>query len=132
MSSNGYAAPQPGLRSYIVYSETPAGCLTHVVTSDRAAPHLRAGDVAIFDPTDLEPTQGEHFLVQWTSADRRDVVETRNELGGWCFTWEAAVAAIGDDTPLKVRWRDGPYRPEGIAQRILGRIVGILAQPPRA
>lgn len=130
MRNTSTAAPQPGLRTYIVYDRVSASLRTHEVSSDIVAPHLRRGDVAIFDPTDREPMHGEHFVVHWTSSDRRDVVEVSLEPGGWCFIWHNTVAAVGGGPSEKVRWCDGPYLPGGMEQRILGRVVGILAPNP--
>lgn len=130
MQNTHAAAPQPGSKTYIVYDRLSPSLRAHEVTSDMVAPRLRRGDVAIFDPADREPIHGEHFVVQWTRLDRRDVVEVSLEPGGWCFIWQNTVAAVGGGPSKKVRWCDGPCRPGGMEQSILGRVVGILAPNP--
>lgn len=126
------AAPQPGLRTHLAYDQLPSASRAHEVTSNIVAPHLRAGDVVICDPSNREPMHGERLVVQATSSDRRDVVEVSLEPGGWCLIWQATVASAGGGSSERVHWCDGPYLPGGLQQRLRGRVIGILAPSPSA
>ncbi|MDF8334138.1 hypothetical protein [Novosphingobium cyanobacteriorum] len=135
-------ARQPGLNSFVVHTSAPAECIVHEVLDDGSAPHLRAGDFAIVDPTDCEPLSGELFLVEWKSRrGARRVVEIKACEGlfrspgeskaslrnSWGMEWRQPVYDLNGAVDRVQRWFDGPYNEAGARDRIVGRVVGILA-----
>lgn len=60
---------QPELRALMLLDALPPGCITIHVPDDRFGPHLREGELAIIDTTDVEPTIGEFFVIAYD--DRR-------------------------------------------------------------
>jgi hypothetical protein len=131
-------AQQPGLRSFIVYDELPAGHVAHVLRGGEADPHIMPGEVAVIDPAQREPAERELFLIQFQArrpeeADRhRRIVEARQDFGGWMVAAVAGQAVINLATgrPLegrdRVRLWDGPYPADYLANMLLGSVVGIL------
>jgi len=121
LNSSCTQAMQPDLRSFIVFDQITAGLGHFEVVDDWNSPHLRAGDVALIDYSDNEPCHGELFVVQWQSAPDPEIVEVfwMPKLGCWgtrvtCAELEG-VRRCGD-------WG---YTDRGMADRILGRVVGI-------
>lgn len=145
---------QPDLRAFIVYDHLPQGFTTYPVTDEANAPHLRPGDIAIIDPADREPSNGEMFVIEWQSGGS-DIVETWSErMKAGCgpnreiidtVCWKVAGSnrartAAGVMERLRagrlVGWVDGPYATEGphagaLNRKLRGRVVGIL-QPTAA
>jgi len=60
---------QPELRALMMLDALPPGCISVHVPDDRFAPHLREGELAVVDTTDVEPTLGEFFVIAYD--DRR-------------------------------------------------------------
>ncbi|WP_445191242.1 hypothetical protein ACT009_11630 [Sphingomonas sp. Tas61C01] len=84
MASNANITPapvqQPGLRSFIVCDRLPLGCLAVTIADEHNLPHLRPGDVAIIDPDDKEPAEGELFCIRWNDGGR-SIVELWQRAG---------------------------------------------------
>jgi len=51
------------LRALMLYDTVPPDCGAEIVSDDRFAPHLKAGETAIIDPDDNHPISGEIYLV---------------------------------------------------------------------
>jgi hypothetical protein len=138
-------AQQPGLRSFIVYGEMPEGCIAIRIDDNRAAPHVRPGDVVIVDPRDREPMPGEMFVIEWMNG-KRQVVETRKQRltvhprdGGaaerqdcWFAEWQMTIHGLGGGEDQTQRWADGPYSENALTEKLVGRIVGIFDQQAAA
>lgn len=125
----------PGeIRALMVYDQAPAGLTVLLVVDDRNAPHLQAGEFAVFDPADCDPQHGELFVVRYRSGPV--IMQTiRRGSGGksawWCVQLDRPIGAAE-----VVSWAveghvipesDGPYAPGGLESLILGRVVGVLA-----
>lgn len=123
------------LRALEQFQTVPAGCTGMVVTSDRFAPHLRPGEVAIVDPNDKEPVSGELFIVGFLTPSGRKLrivqtigrTETILEAGEvvdrlcWWdrFGFKRAGEIVLSDGPMRTEdWRD---------LRCVGRIIGFVA-----
>lgn len=131
-------ATQPGLRSFIVYDELPAGCIAHEVGTETAAPHIRRGEFAVIDPADREPMHGELFLIQW-SAGAPQLVEAVHRKGRygvgpddatietrlWFADVRKPMVNLAGEVGAIGRWTDGPYRSEHFREKLMGRVVGI-------
>lgn len=116
---------QPGLRSFIVYDELPAGLAAYPVMSSDCEPHLHFGEMAIIDPNDCEPMDGELFLCLFDGGRGPRFIETflNPKIPGWC------VGTIQQPAFAKEfggRWCDFPYRSEVLSRKLMGRVVGIL------
>lgn len=135
-------AMQPGLRAFVCYNELPAGLAAYPVMDNRSAPHLNVGDIAIIDPHDTTPFEGELFLMHEGMGSERFIINetfTRERIPGWCVgpvaqpSWMSDVPCVPGCPPS--RWCDFPYRTEVLEQKLLGRVVGILqpafAEPKR-
>lgn len=121
---------QPGLRSFIVYDELPAGCLPFLVETDDVEPHIRCGEYAIVDPTDRDPVAGELFLWQWSSG-AHSIVETMQLANwpGWMVGGTKVrelVTLSGKSVGRPIRWMDGPWPESVVEERLIGRVVGIF------
>ncbi len=139
MAMNSIPAPsvpqQPDLRSFICYDRLPAGFAAYPVMDNRSAPHLQIGDVAIIDPHDTTPFEGELFLMHEGMGSDRFIINetfTRGRIPGWCV---GPVAQPSFMAGKKGRWCDFPLSTEVLEQKLLGRVVGILqpafAEPMR-
>ena len=81
--------PSPALqpiRALEVFSTVPAGHTLHPQRDDAHAPHIRAGEFAVIDPTDREPEHGELFLIEFGrnshAGPRATIMQT------WCKWYE--------------------------------------------
>ena len=131
----GQPGRQPGLRSFIVYDTLPDGMAAFRLPDDRLDPHLRAGEFAVIDPGDREPMHGELFLVQFTSGPSPPRIFEAFQLPGR-ETWgvrETRLAPIlsltGKVLSKPIRWGDFGYTREHLERLIIGRVIGIFAQP---
>lgn len=125
------------VRALTVLASVPTGCRAMPMPDDRNDPHLRRGEVAILDLADCALVHGELFVVQYGSgpAIMQAVWRTTGDLSAWwalCLNrpkdWPEAQAwmAAGRALPMG----DGPYRPGGLEERTLGRVIGILQPSP--
>lgn len=121
------------LRALTLLDALPPGCRALAIRDDRHAPHLRAGEVAVIDPADCDPVHGELFAVQY--GDGPTVMQTvwrttGNLTAWWCVSlddpksWAECQARM--DAGRALYLADGPYRPGGLEERTLGRVVGLL------
>lgn len=60
------------LRALTLYHEVPPDCGSLAVLDDAFAPHLNAGEWAIFDNDDGEPVSGEIYVVKISSVHEPD------------------------------------------------------------
>lgn len=132
----------PGLRAYLVLDALPAGARTFMVADQMAEPHIHLGEVAIVDTNDRELQSGEIYLVRWSSGTER-LMSVKYRSTGWVGWWVAAAAypwgrrrkpgeaAVPMEATIAraQRWGliDGPYNPEGLEKRLVGRVIGIYA-----
>lgn len=126
---------QPGLRSFIVYDELPAGCFAFEVEDNQTSPHVKRGEFVVVDETDLIPAAGELFLCAFSSAypDTKylQVMEVSNcsFLPGRFMLSEVRPRPLIDVTGQavqKVKFMDGPYPPEYLIEKLFrGKVVGI-------
>lgn len=118
-------AQQPGLRSFIVFEEVPAGCAAYPVMSGDCEPHLHVGEMAIVDLQDCEPMEGELFLCMFTSGCGPRFVETftNAKLKGWCV---GPIQQPAFAREFGGRWCDFGLPRDVLARKLLGRVVGIL------
>ena len=131
-------APQPGLRSFIVYDEVPDNCVIHEVRDDGVAPHFVRGEFALADIEDRTPINDELFLIQWNSGDREVALLKKRTFNfwdpktqtsapgeGWMIVTKSFMVTLGTGERESVRWADGPYDEEHLMEKIVGRVVGI-------
>ena len=127
------AAIPSDVRALTVLGTVPAGCRAMPVLDDRNAPHLRQGEIAIIDPADCALVHGELFAVLYGSGPTimQAIWRTRGDLSAWwalCLNrpkdWPEAQAWMAGGRALPMG--DGPYRPGGLEERTLGRVIGIL------
>jgi len=122
-----------GFRALTVFDVVPDGCRDLPVRDDWNAPHLRDGEVAIVDPGDCDLQHGELYAVAYSRGP--EIMQAVWRTAGNVTTWWAmnlnrprsrdefdAWLRAGRTIPAA----DGPYRPGGLEERILGRVVGIL------
>lgn len=123
-------AQQPGLRSYIVYDEPPAGCIVFENRRRSVGPHVHTGEFAVVDPTDRDPIHGELFLIEWESTGNRQLVEMmERDRDGSEHRWYAVTTQrmmnLAGFPSGPTRWGDGPYREPDMRKKLVGRVVGI-------
>jgi len=132
------SAQQPGLRSYIVFDHIPDGCIAVEVVDRSAAPHLNRGDFVLVDTADREPAHGEHSVIRWSSGEMQ-VVDLRLKPGRygacidgkyefdalWWAQWQGAMYRLDGRAAEVSTWGDGPYRAEQLAEKLVGKVVGI-------
>lgn len=124
------------LRALEQFDTVPAGCTGMIVTSDRFAPHLRPGEIAVVDPNDKEPVTGELFVIGINNAlgERQPrivqtmvrmvtIVENDEGVDRLCC-WDRfefrrrGVISLSDGPIRTENWRDN---------RCVGRIIGFVA-----
>lgn len=124
------SAQQPGLSSFLVCDRLPEGCVTYPVLDRRHEPLLKVGEWVIVDPEDREPRGGELFVIQWQSGGAPSVVELQQMRS--CSLWAVGARHRGTNAKALVFGQPGEivgdfgYRSEQLAERLLGRVVGIL------
>lgn len=121
-----------GLRALTMYADLPEQHGIFPVVDNDHAPHLRLGEIAIFDKTDREPQHGELFVVQWSGGGRaiRQVVrrEHRGIDGGMFEGWWTRSLAPNVFIPgyPPMTYADGPQLIEHFREKLIGRVVGIF------
>lgn len=139
MSKRELALRQPEYRALQVYSDVPSGCELHLINDHCHAPHLRAGEWAVVDTEDRAIVFGELFLVQQTRNQQVWQVRRGDENPIYSYDAERPTAWLrplnGPRTMADVeeRWRrgqpvycsDGPIQLDYLAERVIGRVVGI-------
>ena len=137
------AAPQPCLRSYIVYNELPAGCIAFEVPDDSSAPFLLAGEFVVIDPEDREPAEGEFFAITWKSDIRQKwrVVQMHLRAGRYgkgnmfedgrlwfigALAPQQMISLTGYPIGKAMRRVDGPFYDDHCREISHGKIIGIF------
>lgn len=134
------------LRALTVFDSLPPGYSLRLVSNDDSAPHIRAGEFAVVDPTDTAPQNGEVYIVEWLdgTASIRQLISRPFKIpgGGEAIGWwtrclnfvpyDDALAAARRNAPGAIPFIsyrstiDGPRRAEIIQQSLRGRVVGIF------
>ena len=133
-------APTPAgeIRALTVLDAVPAGCRAMAVLDNRNAPHLRPGEVAVVDIVDCDLAHGELYAVQFGSGP--SITQALWRRHGDQGHWWTYTLNRPRDWPETEAWMrggktvpsaDGPYRPGGLEEKILGRVIGLL-QPATA
>ena len=124
------------LRALEQFDIIPAGCTGMVVTSNRFAPHLRPGEIAVVNPSDKEPVSGELFVIGIRNQfDEREptIVQTFGRIANLLEGGNLVDRLCWWDRfeflrPGKMIMSDGPIQTEGWRdRRCIGRIVGFVA-----
>lgn len=115
-----------------MFDSVPPWAFVQAATDDRNAPLIRAGEVVVAEPGAFLPINGELFVIEYVSKPQvpfereqrtRQIVLTRETPVGW---WASLVRQGDDGTSLFVS--NGPYPdPAILADKIVGRVIGILA-----
>ncbi|WP_298090043.1 S24/S26 family peptidase [uncultured Sphingomonas sp.] len=137
---------QPGLRSFIIYDDLPAGCIAFQVPDDSSAPHLHAGEFVVIDPADRDPAEGELFAITWKSNIQQDwqIVQMdlregrygRNGMMRNDTMWfvgapapQAMMSLAGRPVGPALRRCSGPYDDDYLRDIAHGRIIGLFQSP---
>lgn len=143
----------PEYRALTVYESLTDDLRTFAVADNSAAPHLRRGEFAVIDTADCQPQNGELYVIQWASGDRkRRIVQVRSDylnLTGpgaeksLCW-WVADLvrprslkeldvvidaARKAGRTLVLTGLSDGPYQTDHLSEKLLGRVVGVAFAP---
>lgn len=134
----------------------PPDCFTFLVPDGSFAPHLRDGELAVICPSDCEPEHGELFLIAHHDARRESGLSfglcQLRRTDGWfsdrlrgfcspqidpdgraCGMWhvrrQIEPDAISEEAggSSERRLIEGPYRAEGLAGQLVGRVVGVFS-----
>lgn len=143
--------PSPAVGEYralTVYDEPPKGCFALGMRQDRFAPHLRRGEWAVIDEGDREPASGEIFLVKISSPRSScgfvpRIVQLHQRLyagehgptPGWFMHFEiqrdtsnlSTDAIVDRLVSGAMSLCEGPMN-DGIRDRIIGRVVGVILE----
>lgn len=146
MTESPIPFPQPGLRSFIIYDELPAGCISFEIKDAENADHFSAGEFLVVDTSDRKPMHGEMFLVKLHTNRRGDDIrplECFRRAGMYGnpaasgFAWYLGptrrhdIKTLGGEVIVRnTRWVDGPYGSDGegfdyLCGKLVGRIIGI-------
>jgi len=90
-----------------MFDHVPHGCKLELVTNDDSSPHLRVGEFAVIDTSDIEPQHGEVYLVKRSSGGtareqllaRRHTCGDRSYVGFWtrCLNFGTIPRATRQD-----------------------------------
>lgn len=121
------------------FTQCPVSMGEHVVTDASAYPLIRPGETVIFDPSQRHPENVALFVLEWSNGTRSTLETNLRQAGGqgdarW---WVDPVNRPVGDGALERRLHrgarsmlftsDGPFTEEHLRERIVGRVVGILA-----
>ncbi|CAH1696853.1 conserved hypothetical protein [Hyphomicrobiales bacterium] len=124
-------------RALMFFDRVPVGHVVETVTNDDHFPYLRRGERVLVDKHEIEPIDGELFLVARANGSA-DVAETyKVDCGAaigqrWC-TRSLNRPRSSDDLMHWLRDGrhvpvvDGPYKPGFLEEKILGRVVGLYS-----
>ncbi|AWN47144.1 hypothetical protein DK419_13155 [Methylobacterium terrae] len=133
------------LRALPLFDSLPAGCIAHPVADNEAAPHLRLGEFAVIDTVDRDPIHGELFVIRYRSpvydlGYRDRIVQTNLRVyrspAGEDVRWWACPYQRPRSLDELHQWlnegrmvglSDGPYCPGMLEEKLVGRVVGLLA-----
>ncbi len=123
------------IHAYPVYEQLPEGCFAHIVANDDNDAVFPVGQIVIVDPSQTEAELNRHYLIEWQSSGRQTIIETfqLGPLDGIAVGGlrrrpflTAVVASTKPEVEIPRRWTDGRYYPEALAERLKGRIIGVL------
>lgn len=129
-----------------LFDDVPRGCLVHHASDDSAAPLIRAGEIAIVDPSDRRFVEVPGlFLICWASrgperyATRRFSFALREVHAGrppnddlwWASPYNRprSRAAVERDLSLSrsIAVSDGLLSAVDMIDQVVGRVIGIYA-----
>jgi hypothetical protein len=142
-------------RALTVFEALPPGCLGQLIPTDKFAPHLKRGEIAVIDTEDREPIQGEIYLVRIMSSRqpegfRRTFVQITSRTFNFVTSHVPHVVTPGlgwmmHFQMIKHRPRrltreevlaglrdgsigmcDGPLNTDYMREKIIGRVVGVI------
>lgn len=123
-------------RAMVVLDELPLGCIAFRVDDNRCEPVIRRGDIVAIDTSDRMPMPDEPYLIEWSNGGR-SVVAAYFTTAPAGSAWHGRLF-VGDLFPRQlmnlagqpagepIRWGDGPYTFEQLAEKMVGRVVGVL------
>jgi hypothetical protein len=116
------------LRAFEIFNRLPEGCQIHIQHNDMHAPHLRVGELAVIDPGDREPVNGELYLLQQSQGPIIWQVILRGDAVGLYpldrpTSPEQAREWLLSGRPLYSG--DGFLKAEYLPEMMLGRVIGI-------
>lgn len=124
-------APGTAHHAFPTYTRLPLGCVAHRLDDDRHAPHLCAGDFAVIDRCDRDFSHGELYLVHFANGARvLQAVRRPHGVEQIDGIWLEALDKTGGRSTNELLagtayLSDGPLRPECLADKLLGRVVGV-------
>jgi hypothetical protein len=107
-----------GPTAFAPLTAVPRGCVAVQVDSTNA-PFIRAGEFCVIDPRDRELVHCGIYLLQWYEAGRVSLLAAEWAQIGQTWAWWLQAPGGG--------LTDGPYTADGLSKRIVGRVVGVLA-----
>lgn len=124
----------------------PDGMGEHRVKDAAAYPLVRPGETVIFDPAQRDLETGSLCVLEWRGGGRSVLQTNQRTLGGIEGAWwvdpvnrprtqamaDRALAKSGKGPVPILYASDGPYKADLLAEKILGKVVGILRRPRRA
>lgn len=122
--------PEDDFRALTLHDVVPAGHIAVPVLHSRWEPHLRPGEFAILDPSDVEPQHGELYGLsiqspRYPSGTVLKIVQPyRSKLFAGC---DGVTFRFGQHRPGVLHYVDGPLSREGWRKTCRGRVVGILS-----
>jgi hypothetical protein len=143
------------LRALEMMRDPPAGCIAFPVTNSMCEPHLHCGEFAVVDTNDREPQHGEVYVIQYSNGREIVHISRRRGNGDGIVRWfagnlaatllspeqkDATIKGIVSDeiaSPalgafLSLCMSDGPYNSDHLREKLVGRVVGVLALLSRA
>ena len=119
-------------RALQLFDSIPAGHVGVIVTDGDFAPHLNRGEIAVVDTSDQSIEFGELYVLRMNmdSPPHLRLLElvqlTRDDGGLWyAFSLPGVGGLVYEG--MRLRYADGPLRPEFWPEKCLGRIVGYMA-----
>ncbi len=127
-----FEAMHPPTPTLEMFESVPAWAFVQAASDDRNAPLIRTGEAVVAEPGAFLPADGDLFVTEYVSKPQapfereqrtRQIVVTRLTPIGW---WASSLRQGDDGSSLFVS--HGPYSdPAVLADKIVGRVVGILA-----
>jgi len=142
------ALPNNEYRGFTIYDRMPAGCFAFPIIDHYSLPHLRMGEFVVVNPSDIEPRNGEVYVIQWDGG-RRCVCQARicntkslYYLGEetWMvgsirrpdmdrFLAQASEAAKRGAIMVYPGWSEGPFRgTDYLKTKLVGRVIGLFVE----
>ncbi|MGH1592397.1 hypothetical protein ACRBEV_33300 (plasmid) [Methylobacterium phyllosphaerae] len=125
-------------------AQCPEGMGEHVVSDASMYPLIRPGETVVYDPSQRDPEKVAAFVLEWSSGARAVLETNFRQSGstGEAYWWVDPVNRPVDDAAFERRigrgtlntmlfTSDGPYTEGHLRERIVGRVVGVLAPRER-